>query len=156
MNVGYVNPFIDSCGEILQQVANISFTKGKMFVKQGMINLKDVSVTIGVFGNVTGNFHLNLTKDAALNIASAMMGGYQLTDLDELTTSAISELCNMIAGHAGMHFSSQNQKIDITPPDVTVNLGNSKRNYTMQAICIPLILSNGCEIDIDIALLPGK
>lgn len=72
-----------------------------------------------------------------------MMGGYEVAELDELATSAISELCNMVAGHAGMYFGKDNIIIDITPPDITVNCSLSKRNYTSQAICVPLLLSNG-------------
>ena len=153
MNVSYINPFIESCTEILKQVLNLNFEKGHMYIKQGFVMLKDVSISIGVTGEVNGNFYLNISKETSLQIVSTMMGGSEIDELDELATSAISELCNMLAGHAGMYFAKDNIIIDITPPDITVNGGTSKRNYTSQAICVPLQLSNGGLIELDISLI---
>ena len=115
MNVSYINPFIKACNDIIKEVLNLEFTRGNMYVKQGMTDIGDVSISIGVLGTVKGNFHLNFPKDTALEIASIMMAGYPVTELDEITTSAISELSNMIAGHAGMNFASENINIDKAP-----------------------------------------
>ena len=152
MNVAYINPFIKACNDIIKEVLNLEVTKGNMYVKQGMADIGDVSISIGVLGKVKGNFYLNFPRDTALSIASIMMSGYPVSELDEITTSAISELSNMIAGHAAMNFSSENITIDITPPDVTVNSESSRRNYIVQAICVPLTLSNNDKIELDIAL----
>lgn len=50
MNVSYINPFIESCTEILKQVLYVSFEKGHMYIKQGYVTLNDVSISIGVTG----------------------------------------------------------------------------------------------------------
>ena len=152
MNVAYINPFMKACQDIVKEVLNLDFTRGNMYVKQGMHDIGDVLISIGVLGNVKGNFYLNFPRETALSIASIMMSGYPVTELDEITTSAISELSNMIAGHAGMNFANENITIDITPPDITVNSESSRRNYLVQAICVPLTLSNKGTIELDIAL----
>jgi len=153
MNVKYINPVIESCKDILKQVLNVTFEKGRIYIKHGFVALKYVSISIGVTGKVTGYFYLHLSKETAIQIASTMMGGFEVTELDELSTSAISELCNMIAGHAGMYFSKENIAIDITPPDIIINRTKSKRNYISQAVCVPLKLSEGGLIDLDICLI---
>lgn len=152
MNVAYINPVIKACTDIFKEVANMEFTKGNLYMKQGMHLLNNVSVSIGVIGSVKGNFYMNISKATAIAIASAMMGGYEVTELDEMTTSAVSEFCNMIAGHAGMNFAGDNITIDITPPDITINRENSQRNYMNQAICVPLVLAGGGVIELDISL----
>ena len=153
MKAEFINPFLSASTEILMQVCNTTIQKKPLFIKQGMTKLKNVTISIGIFGDVQGNLILNLDKKTALDIASKMMGGYPVSELDEITTSAVSELGNMIAGHSGMYFSNENKKIDITPPTVTINSDISKINYMYQAICVPLLFDNGNEIEIDISIL---
>jgi hypothetical protein len=42
---------------------------------------------------------ISLSKETALSVASLMMGGMLVTELDDLSKSAISELGNMIMGN---------------------------------------------------------
>ncbi len=44
--------------------------------------------------------------------------GMPVTELDDMATSAISELGNMIMGNAATIFSTKGIVIDITPPTV--------------------------------------
>lgn len=152
MKVEYVNPFLESSIDIFKQVCNSSIIKNQLYVKQGFIKLKDVTVTIGITGDVKGNIVINFDKGTAMTIASRMMGGYEVTELNEITTSAISELCNMIAGQAGIHFNEMNKNIDITPPIIQVNNKDSKLNYEKQTVCVPMGLELGGIIELDISI----
>ncbi|ADL52506.1 chemotaxis protein CheX [Clostridium cellulovorans] len=154
MNVEYISPFLAACAEIFKQVLNREFTKKQPFVKQGLIPLHDVSICIGINGDAKGNFYLNMSRDTAMSIASTMMGGFEVNDLDEISTSAISELCNMIGGHTGMQFAAKSLTIDITPPDIIVTLPHaaSQRNYKNQTICVPLMIEDTGIVEIDISV----
>ncbi|KRQ86360.1 CheY-P phosphatase CheX [Caloramator mitchellensis] len=151
MNVEYINPFLESCKSVLQQLGNITFEPGKLFLKHGMQDTQEVVITIGVAKDVQGNFIMNIDKETALKIASVMMGGYPCTELDELSTSAVSELSNMIAGNASTHFFEKGKSIDITPPLVHVG-EKAKINYALPTVCVPLKLSIGGTIEMDLMI----
>lgn len=153
MKVEYVNPFLTASKDILSQVCSINVTKNQLFVKQGFVKLKDVTITVGITGDVKGNIIINFDKETAMSIASRMMGGFEVTELNEITTSAVSELCNMIAGQSGIHFNELKKNIDITPPIIQINNENSILNYEKQTVCIPLGLdeiNRVMEIDVSI------
>lgn len=152
MKVEYVNPFLAASVDIFKMVCNDDIIKKQLYVKQGFVKLRDVTVTIGITGDVKGNIIISLDKETAMTIASKMMGGYEVNELNEITTSAISELCNMIAGKAGMHFSEMKKNIDITPPIIQINNNESKLNYDKQTVCVPLDLNLGGIMEIDIAV----
>nr|WP_242851564.1 chemotaxis protein CheX [Clostridium sp. DMHC 10] len=96
---------------------------------------------------------LGFDKGTAMRIASKMMGGFPVEELNEITASAVSEICNMIAGQSGIHFSHQNKKIDITPPIMQINKPEAKMNYNNQTICIPLALDIGGTLELDISIV---
>lgn len=152
MKAEYINPFFDSSSVILNEMCGISANKKQPYIKQGMTLIKTITITIGVTGKLKGNIIISMDRMSALNLASVMMGGMTISELDEITMSAISELGNMIAGRAGMIFSNNEIDIDITPPVSALNHPDSKINYSMSTICVPFVLSNGSEFEIDIAL----
>ena len=51
-------------------------------------------------------------------IASAMMMGMKITELDEMSKSAIAESANMILGNAATILYNKGIKIEITPPSL--------------------------------------
>ncbi|MDP4145902.1 MAG: chemotaxis protein CheX [Bacillota bacterium] len=153
MKVEYINPFLTASSDILKQVCNINVEKKPLFIKQGILNLKEITITVGITGDVKGNLILNLDKSTALIIASRMMGGFEVTELNEIAASAVSELGNMIAGQSGMHFSSLNKNIDITPPIMHINSKDAQMNYEQQTVCVPMHLDVDGIIEVDISLI---
>jgi CheY-specific phosphatase CheX len=71
-----------------------------------------------------------MNKKVGLEIASGMMGGMQLAELDEISKSAISELTNMILGNTATILYNKGINIDITPPSFlmgeNLQVSNSK------------------------------
>ena len=47
-----------------------------------------------------------------------MMGGMAISELDEISKSAVSEMGNMIMGNASTIFAKKGISIDITPPSL--------------------------------------
>ena len=65
-------------------------------MKNNSYSSDGVVILIGLTGKISGNVVLSLSKNLALSIASAMMYGMPVNELDEISKSAIAELANMI------------------------------------------------------------
>jgi len=57
-----------------------------------------VNILAGFSKGVQGNISLGLTKEATLAIVSGMMGGMQVSTLDEMGKSALNEFMTMLCG----------------------------------------------------------
>jgi len=73
---------------------------------------------IGVTGRIKGQVCFELSEEIAKKIASSMMGGMPITELDYISMSAVSEMGNMIMGNASMILANKAINIDITPPSL--------------------------------------
>lgn len=56
-----------------------------------------VTAVIGLAGSLSGAYIVNVTDDAALRIAGALMG-MTATEVDDMVKDSIGEVCNMLAG----------------------------------------------------------
>lgn len=79
-----------------------------------------VNVLIELTHGLKGSIILGLSKEAALEIVSGLMGGMEITELDEMGQSALSEFMNMLSGNAiGKAASEVNKLIDISTPTIS-------------------------------------
>lgn len=150
INVEHINPFLMAATSIIKSICGFDMKIGKLFIKDTSFDNDSIIIMIGITGEMRGQVMIVMTCDVACNIASKMMMGMPVTQLDEMAISAISELGNMIMGNAATIFSTKGIGIDITPP--TVCQGNVTITRTgMKNICIPL---NGGDIivELDIAV----
>jgi chemotaxis protein CheX len=86
-----------------------------------------------------------------LKLVSAMMGGFVLTEMDEMGHSAISELGNMISGNASTMLYNQGVRVDITPPKVVQSV-TAAGFIPKKALTIPLIIEGIGELDIQVIM----
>jgi chemotaxis protein CheX len=152
MDVMYINPFIEASNNVLSQFG-ISLTPGKIHLKTTPALSGKVCVIIGVTGNLKGQVFFNLEVDVALKIASYMMGGVEVKEFDELSKSAISELINMVLGNSATLFYNKGLNIDITPPSLIIGEKMTVSSSKGQVICVPLVLSIGGTLDLDLAIV---
>ncbi|HEX7056905.1 MAG TPA: chemotaxis protein CheX [Bacilli bacterium] len=151
MKSEYINPFLESARVVIEQVINVRPVTGELGVKK-LKYLEDyLWIEIGMSGQMTGDIVFGLRKECALKIISAMMGGYAITEIDELGKSAISELGNMISGNASTLLYGQGIKVDITPPRVIHTEGNHDF-IDKKALTIPLKMENIGELDIQVII----
>jgi chemotaxis protein CheX len=87
----------------------------------------DVTTLIGISGDARGNIAYSFSNDTAKNIASSMLMGTNVTHLDEIAQSAITELTNMMTGNATIKMSEHQAIVDITPPSLLI--GKNTRFY---------------------------
>lgn len=150
MNSEYINAFLVSAASVLQNACGISLSAGKPYVKKTSFDGNSVVICIGITGQVGGQVLLAFRNDVACDIASKMCM-MPITDLDELSLSALSELGNMILGNAATVLSTKNITIDITPP--TIIQGNFKvENIFAQNICIPMTFDGDKLIEVDVSV----
>lgn len=79
---------------------------------------ENIIISIDLKKDIEGKINLLITETLALKIISSMMGGMNVSSVDEIGKSALGELLNMTAGNALMKLSGGND-IDISPPHIT-------------------------------------
>jgi len=134
----YLNPFIKAGIEILNQMTQIEFQVGKPTLKTSPCTADNIVILIGITGDIKGQAMMSFDEETAFYIVSKMMGGMEVTELNEITRSALSELGNMILGNSATLLFNQGIKIDITPPTLMVGNNLSVSTNQMQPICVPL------------------
>jgi chemotaxis protein CheX len=154
MAVEYIHPFLDSAQLVIEQVCNISPSRGEITIKDVKLEKDHLWIKIGVKGHMEGDIIFGLHEQAALKIISAMMGGFTITEIDEIGKSAISELGNMISGNASMIFFNKGIKIDITPP-LIVNSIEEIQITEQKAISVPLTLGEMGVFQIQVVNMKG-
>ncbi|MDD3704829.1 MAG: chemotaxis protein CheX [Clostridiaceae bacterium] len=152
MNVEYINPFISVSVNLMKMVCNVTAERGKIFIKDSTFSSDNVVIIIGVAGEIKGQVFFSMNNSTACNIASAMMFGMEVKELDDMAKSAIAELGNMIMGNVSTEFFNNGIKIDITPPTILVGKEMAVSTKGLKTICIPLLLEKLGKIEIDVAL----
>lgn len=153
MDVECINPFIEASQTVLMQVANIDAKLGSISLKDSPYASDSIVIIVGLTGKMRGQALFSMTKKVAINIASSMMGGMPVTELDEISKSAISELTNMILGNAATILYSKGIGIEITPPSFLMGDNLQISPTKMKTICVPLLFNGGDQLEIDISVI---
>jgi len=124
MNRDYFKAFSNAVLNVMPQLGIDAVSKGEMLECGKNIETSGVVCIVGILGDLSGNVIFSMSEEEAKGIASAMMGGIQVLEFDELTQSAISELSNMLAANACIGLAEQGLNTDISTPTL------------MQGICI--------------------
>lgn len=151
MNVEYINPFIESSIRIINQTTGRTASLGKVKLGTSPYREDCVVIVIGLTGQISGNAVICMSNKTACNIASLMMGGMPVPELDEIAKSAIGELGNMILGNTATLFSVKKIFVDITPPTLFIGDRLEIVVHKSVVVSVPLLLDSGDKIDIDIS-----
>ena len=172
MNIEYINPFLMAATQVMKDVCQLKLEMGKPYVKPTEFEKDSIVVSIGITGQIRGQVLLSFNTEVACDLASKMCF-MEITQLDDISVSALSELGNMIMGNAATLLSNNNVRIDITPP--TLGMGSTKltspkgiivditppaiiqgdfrlSSAYAKNICIPLSYGAGKIIEVDVSL----
>lgn len=152
MKAEYINPFLESASTVIEQVIHVKPKTGKLEVKNVKMVEKYIWVQIGMSGQMNGDIVFGLHEHVALKMVSAMMGGFVVTELDEVGQSAISELSNMISGNASTLLYNKGLKVDITPPRI-IQTATAAGFAPKKALSIPLHMDDIGQLDILVIML---
>lgn len=151
MKAEVINPFLESARHVIEQVMQVSPSTGDLGIKEiGHIE-NHIWIQIGMTGQMNGDIIFGIQEQVALQMVSVMMGGFVITEMDEMGQSAISELGNMISGNASTILSNQGVDVDITPPKV-MKSDSSSILIQKKALCIPLRMEGIGELDIQVMI----
>lgn len=153
MNVEYINPFIEASQTVLKTIAGIDAILGKVFLKDSPFMSDNIMIIVGLTGNIRGQTIFSMKKAVAMKIASAMMCGMPVTELDEISKSAISELTNMILGNTATILYNRGIGIEITPPSFLMGENMQVSSTKAKTICVPLHLNDEDVLEIDISVV---
>lgn len=151
MNIECINPFLEAAISIVRDACQLELSVGKPYAKSIEFDNDTVVIIIGVTGEMRGQVILSISVEQACNIASMMMMGMPVSELDDMAISAISELGNMIMGNAATLLSTRGIGIDITPPSVGRGTGKIDSMFTKN-IAIPMLNQNNIILEINIAI----
>jgi chemotaxis protein CheX len=149
MKVEFINPFLTAGSEVLIQLIGGEAALGQLALRTVMFTTQEISILVGVSGQIEGQVIYGMSQVSASKIASAMMGNEQMA-FDEMAASAVSELGNIISGNAMNLLCEANYICEMTPPTIVrgVNVEVATR---VPALMVPLQTRCG-KIDINVAL----
>ena len=151
MKVEFINPFIKASTEVLKMIAQVDFTTGKPYMKISPFTPSSVLIVVGITGEIQGQAVISMSYELAKAVASKMMMGMPVEELDEMSKSALSELGNMIMGNTATLLFNNNINVDITPPSLMVGEGITISSGSMTTIGIPLTSDIG-TMNLDISI----
>jgi len=151
MDVKLINPFLNSLQNVLPQLGFSKISKTGISLKEHKVRASGIVLMLGIVGDIKGNVIYSMNMDSAKFIASSMMMGMPVDELDDMAKSALSELSNMLTANASMEFSSMGTSIDISTPtmlygdDFEVNM--NQKNIISVAVSV-----DSATMEIGIAL----
>ena len=151
MKAEYINAFIKASTEVLNNFVTEKFSVGKPYIRSNPFPTKEFIIMLGITGDIKGQAVFSLTEDMAKAVASGMMMGMPVDEIDEMAKSALSELGNMIMGNSATLLFNVGVKIDITPPSLVKGLSIEISSGGMETLCVPLISTMG-DIEFDIGI----
>lgn len=146
----FVNPFLEAAFEVFETETGIKLQKGPISVQKSSLTSQEVSVLLGITGEIHGQVIYGISGKTAKKIAAEMIG-QNVPLLDELAQSAISELGNMITGLATVKFGESYSDLAITPPTLIVGTKVLISTIDIQRLYVVLMSELG-DIEVSIAL----
>ncbi|MDO4753394.1 MAG: chemotaxis protein CheX [Bacillota bacterium] len=151
MKAEIVNSFISAALKVVNSFSSNPFSVGRPFVRQSTYATNEIIIILGITGEIKGQACFSMSNDLAKSIASAMMMGMPVMEIDDMAKSALSELGNMIMGNSATLLFNNGIKTDITPPSLLTGTAMEVSSADMETICVPLNSGVG-TIEFDIGI----
>jgi chemotaxis protein CheX len=150
MRVEYINPFVESAVQILKQTVSEDVKRGQLFLKPSLTPMLGVVVIVGLAGQVQGRVIIDMSMETALKIASKM-NNEEMKEFDEMVSSTLTELANMITGQAVTKLHTLGFQFDLTPPALLTGDRLQLSDNKIEALVVPLEIPEG-KIEINVGL----
>jgi chemotaxis protein CheX len=137
MNVKFLNPFVESAHDTLRMEMRDSVQRGELRLENGSYRTEDVTVIVSLVGAVDGTVFYSMSKESAVQFASALMGE-KFDTLNELAQSGIAELGNVITGQASMRLAEAGFESNISTPSLIIGKGASISTLEYPRLVVPL------------------
>lgn len=154
MKIEFVNPFLAAAYHVLEQEIKAEIKKGDIAIQESPLKSEEVTVLVGVTGEVQGVVMYCMSERTAKNFASAMMGEV-MPVFDKLVESAIAEMGNVITGSASGMLEQSGYSCTIAPPSVISGRGLMISTLAIKRLVIPVLTPLG-DLTIHVALQDKK
>lgn len=154
MKVEYVQPFAVAAVRVLEAELGVSVERGALSAHHEEFTTQDVTVLIGITGEVEGAVLYGTNQSTVQRMVSLMIGEPQ-EEFDETAQSAIAELGNVISGQAAVIFETEGINCTISPPNLIIGAGTRVTSVGIPRLIIPFVTSIG-EFEIAVSLREGK
>lgn len=138
LDVKHINPFLQSSLSVIEMTTQHKLIVGKPSVVALEFPDNTFILQVGVTGVLKGQVLIVMSDERAKEIASKMMMGMPVEQLDDMACSALGELSNMIMGNTATLFSTQGIHMDITPP-ISLHGEHLKLQIDIPALKVPLM-----------------
>jgi len=152
VDVKYTNPFIESFKTIMPQLGYSQIRNGGLTDENQELVHSGVNIIVGIVGEIKGNVVYSMDLETAKKIASTMMMGMPVDELDDMSNSALSELANMLTAGAATAFYQIGIKVDISTPTLLYGEKISIKMSSSKVLCVELI-ADDIEIKANIAFV---
>lgn len=112
----YAATIIKSFNHVMDSFSSIKVASADIQISMKHETSCDITIHIGIFGDFEAKVYMSMDAITGMALASEMMGGMEMTEIDELVVSAVAEFCNMVMGNACTSLNRHEIKVDITPP----------------------------------------
>lgn len=150
MDIKHINPFIDSCLNIMPQLGFKEIKKQGISIKEKTISSLGVMLTLGLVGDIKGVVSYSFNEESAKKIASIMMMGLPVVSLDDMAQSALLELSNMLTANASTNFSTLGINVNISTPTLMYGSDFKATTNIDKILCINVLVDN-MPMEINIA-----
>ena len=143
-----INPILEAFASILPQIGFERVEKKGISLSDSILNYNGVLINIGVFGPLKGAILIGMDINSAKQFASKMMMGMEVTELDSLAQSAISEMGNMVCANACTYFTNAGiSGLDISPPTLLIGENGQVRLSVPKVIVVTFVV-DGINIQV--------
>ena len=155
VNVKLANPFIEAFMSVMPILGCPTPKRTKVYLHDKEVANEGVAVRVNFKKELIGSVVYNMKEDTAKFIASTMMMGMPVAEMDELARSAISELSNMLTANATTNLTKLGYEADITPPNLAIALGEMMTIGSSQCLGVEMDVG-GHSVNILIAIRRAK
>lgn len=137
VKVEHIQPFVTAAAYVLKQELKVDVERGELSLVQTDYTTKEITVLIGITGDLEGTVLFGTNEAMAMNIVYELTGERKVF-YDETSESAIAEMGNVISGRAATLYAEQGIRCMISPPTVITGRGTIISSVDMTRILIPL------------------
>lgn len=124
MRIEYINPFLVSLTNTFRTMLGCEVARRQVELVQAQGPRYEVSGVVGLSGQAVGTVVVSLSKEVALQAASAMLMT-ELHEIDGDVIDAVGEITNMVAGAAKAQIEELHLSISL--PSVVTGTNHSVR-----------------------------
>ena len=154
MRADLFNSFVVAAGEVLAREAGVQITRGPLALQREIHVTNDVTVIIGLVGDVSGMVLYGMSLATAKGVVSHILGE-EMTDFDKLAQSGVAELGNVIAGQACIGLSELGLDVKLSVPTLLIGKGSRISTLDIERLIVPLETELG-TLRIDLALRESR